>query len=716
MSNRQHADAFRDAWNEAGIPGEPGRSASRTMAEIRDRVHSGEWSPEEGIRRLEVDIDFNKQDVAEIEAVLRDESLDSAERKDLTSKLGKLHADIAAQEKASTFMRRYFRKEPVVTAEEAKAALDPAQQSWLDNASPDEIREGARLQGLGEIKGDTAEEVWNNAVKAVVDREMASREAKKAAAAKKAAKKALPKAEPKLDPDNPERLDVRQIGTGIDFKAEDKRLLDGIQERLDAGESPAKIAESLDSTGAISPRAQRAIFMDLTDLDNRIHDAKQQKMSARYIKGLEEERVRVRESFARLEAQAKRQEELGRRLRAMPTPAKKTAPAKAAAPKASKELSPLANGTRRKSMTNVEVGDLVRGASGSQGELAVPKRVTSVERVNGRMVITREDGSKLTGGPQTAVWLGETSPEVTAAKKETAEVQARLLTTAMERLEAARTEAQVRDAVKGLLMPELKTVAGKYPLDNVGKSKESLTRALVQFHTNRANFEVLTRGGMRGNPIEPGRFSDKPKLPNTYETRTPSPVYYHDDGPVGTATERLGADAKLEVDGDSLENTIGRLATRSATGQISAEHMLDELKALRDRLPPGPGKNAVSNAVDAIDFPKGPAPTLPPGTPAPLRELAEMFSGMPLAHIKRPGHRDEPTLMEALQEIARRVVAGEQFRGGLDTEVEKQLYNKFHESYEAEGKFELDRAVRRAMQQLEELHRETRRRRLAAQG
>lgn len=868
VTNNERADAFRDAWNKAGIPDEPGRSASRSMAEIRDRVHSGEWSPEEGIRRLETDIDFNKMDVAEIDAVLRDESLDPAERKDLTSKLGKLRDDIAAQEKASKFMRRYFRKEPEVTPAEAKAVLEPEQQSWLERATPEDMREAARQNGLGDVEGTTTEEVFDNALRKIIERELGNREAAKAKAAKKAAKKALPKAEPKLDPEAPDRLDVRQIGTGIDFRTEDRMLLDNVQRRLDAGESPEAIAKDLDGSSAVSPRAQRAIFMDLTDMDNRIHDAQEQKMPADYIRGLEQERVRLKENFDRLEAQMKRQEELGRRLGLMKSPVKKAAPAVTPAP----PEAPAAGVPTRLRPREIKVGDTIESGDFLAGRKNDPTRpsavVARIERASGagnqRFDFFDAEGKRIsTIAPNSYVWRraeGPSAPEAPApakagrvgpggssfpadmpaeerarrvaqierrqaakavapkrvkwdvsrnasvgvnthssdlghisefmpekrggprsyraykannggkanftsladakawlegrdtttqgqfedgqvnpnldglsddelrkilasdqfpdaqkdrirselsardAKKETAGIQARLLTKAMQDVESARTEAQVRDALRGLTLPELKTVAGKYPLDKVGRSKEAITKALVDFHTNRANFEVLTRGGMRDNPIEAGRFSEKPKLPNTYEDRTVSPVFFHDDGPVGQAIKRMGADARLDVDGDSLENTVGKLATRSARGEISAQQAVDDLKRIHARLPAGPGKSAIKGALDQIDAPEqGPLP-LPAGTPAPMAELMEMFSGMPLARASRRG--DQLSLMAELQKIAQELANGERLRGGPEEALRQRLWNTYHESYEAEGKFEIDRAVMRAVEQLEELRRE----------
>lgn len=809
MTNQQRADAFRAAWDAAGIRDDAGRSASRSMAEIRERVYHGELTPEEGIRRLETDIDFNKMDVAEIEAVLRDEQLDPAERKDLTSKLGNLHADIAEQEKASKFMRQYFRKEPEVTPAEAKAALDPEQQSWLANASPDEIREGARLQGLGEIKGDTAEEVWDNAVRAVVEREIASREAKKAKAAKAAAKKALPPAAPKVDPEDPERLDVRRIGHGLDLREEDGPTLNAIQKRLDAGEDPATVGRNLESS-ALSPRAQRNMVVDLTDMDARIKDAREQGMPPEYIRGLEAEQVRLRAAHAQLTRQASVQEELGRRLQAMkrparakgarrvgpwdplpifmengegglrerlstldleqlrdiiaeggmdpgrtlgrttdrkrledwivrrvsdrstkgrafrapPTPEHRT-PAKAA------PAAPGMEGRVRPGgqipLGKIEPGDRVYVEKTANGAWRPTTRKTgsTILTVTGRAPAASERGFRRTTNRQGLVGTDENgneirvmghdgrgypghqtfkavtdTPEVAAAKKETADVRARLLTTAMERLEGAKTEAQVREALQGLTLPELKTVAGKYPVQ--GKTKAAITQNLVDFFTAPAKFEPLTRGGRRDAPIPAGRFSDKPKIPNKWGD-VGGEVAFHDDGPIGQALLGLGQEAKLDVDGDTLENVVGRLATRSVRGDISSEQMITDLKRLDARLPEGRAKQQLARAIAEIDTPKRDPLSLPPGTPAPMVELMEMLSGIPLAREAPRGKR--MSAMEELQKIAQELANGERLRGGPDTAMEQRIYNTIHESYGAEGKFEIDRAVRRAIEEMRQARR-----------
>jgi hypothetical protein len=922
VTNTQRADAFREAWDGAGIPDEPGRSASRSMAEIRDRVHSGDWSPEEGIRRLETDIDLNKLDLAEAEAVLRDENLDAPERADLTDQLQKLKTDIAAEEKASKFMRRYFRQEPTVTAEEAKAALDPAQQSWLANATPDEIRDGARQAGLGEVPGDTADEVFENALKKTIERAL---DAKRAPAAKKAAKKALPQSTPVLDPDNPDRLDVRQIGTGIDFKEEDKPFLDDIQKKLDAGQDPAAIARDLDSASVLGPRQRRAMMMDQLDLDGRIADAKEQGLPADQIRALEDRRADLKIQSDNLLSAAIRREEMGRRLSTMGRPAKKVTPRAAAgfpgdfedrkrsvadivdqgglssrpaptgaqgkttietAPDGRKIVRKQFNaGSENKKLADAEeLGPLVMDAVGIHAPAVtrVDDRTVAMEFIDGKSGsdivghgqsvpssildsddarrigladylthstdrnpgnwIQRPDGSLATvdhadmfldakdphtpasvpwglwgdfsgflrgeddsdGNPTLlpqvdvskedlallrqrltalrpefakrrrlawhrqmmqqlrelekraapgaksrlapaapapvasapararrvgpggssfpadmpaeerarrvaqiearqatrAVPPAPVAPEVQAAKKETAEIGARLLTTAMERLEKARTSGQVDEALSGLTLAEMKQVAGKYPIE--GRTKAQLRQAFVSFFVNKANFEVLTRGGHRDNPIEAGRFSSKDKIPNNWGTAS-GEVAFHDDGPVGQALLGLGQDAKLEIDGDSLENTVGRLATRSVRGQISSEQFIEDLKRIHARLPEGRAKQQLGSAIREIDTPKLAPLPLPAGTPAPMVELMEMLSGIPLARQAPRGRR--VSAMEELQKIAQELANGERLRGGADTAMEQRLHNTIHESYGAEGKFEIDRAVRRAIEEMRQSRR-----------
>ena len=759
ISNPQRASSFVDAVAGAGLPDRGARPAQRTIDEVVGDVEGGKLSPEEGIRRLETDIDLNKLDLAEMDAQLRGD-LSPEDRATIKAQHGELKADIDAQEKASKFMRGHFRKEPEVTAEEAKAALAPEQRHWLDGADAEEVRDAARQAGLGEVSGDTAQEVFKGAVQKAFQQE---REAKAAKKATKAAKKALPKAEPKVDPENPDRLEVRQIGTGIDFKEEDAGLLKDVQRRLDAGESPAAIGTDLDGTSALSPRARRTMLLDLSDLDARIADAKEQGLPADQIRDLEERKATIQASIDRLGAQSVRQEELARRLQAM-RPAKKTAaptmhpamermlrtgaaplPGKPRTrlpePKPSKELPPLAP-------SNADLRAAREKATAAQNEFndaeerlqRIDEDTIDYEDALQHLDILRDERTQAekdladvleamrakpaAPAPTKARRVGpggssfpadmpaeeqarrvaqiekRQAPEVQAAKKETAEVQARLLTTAIERLEAAKTEAQVRDAVKGLTMPELKTVAGKYPLARVGRSKESLTKALVDFHTNRANFEVLTRGGHRENPIEAGNFSDKPTIPNNWGTNA-GDVSFHPDGPVGQALAGLGPEAKLNVDGDSLENVVGKLATRSVRGQISAEQFIDELKSLRTRLPEGNAKKRLGSAIEEIDTPKREPLPLPEGTPAPLVELMQMFSGMPLA--RQTPRRGRESAMDELKKIAEEL--GQRPNSRLIQALQTRLHNNIHESYGAEGAFELDRAVRRAIEQLRELGR-----------
>jgi ADP-ribose pyrophosphatase len=86
-------------------------------------------------------------------------------------------------------------------------------------------------------------------------------------------------------------------------------------------------------------------------------------------------------------------------------PIKKVAAKKAAEP-AEKFLPALADGTQRKSLTNVKVGDTVR-VGNNLGDLGVPQRVTKVERDGNGVKLTRADGSVISGNNNTAVWLGD---------------------------------------------------------------------------------------------------------------------------------------------------------------------------------------------------------------------------------------------------------------------------------------------------------------------
>jgi hypothetical protein len=263
IDNEPRKRTFTEAWDaaELGVEGSPGRS----MKEIRDDVASGKITPEEGIRRLEDEIAFNKEDIAEIDANLRQPDLSDAERTKLQSNAAVLQNGVEAQQKASKFMRLYFRDEKP-TVKEVEVNLDAEGFKALQEATPDTLREAAKESGLEPPKGETKDEILQDLIRQVAGRVVRERAAKKAPTKKaaKAAKKAAPQI-----PIEREKLDVRTIGAGIDFDENDswvKRTLDSAQKALDGEDdsvlgknaTPAAVGRYLDE--AATRRMTTAVY------------------------------------------------------------------------------------------------------------------------------------------------------------------------------------------------------------------------------------------------------------------------------------------------------------------------------------------------------------------------------------------------------------------------------------------------------------------------
>ncbi|GAB2467805.1 hypothetical protein GCM10027187_39960 [Streptosporangium sandarakinum] len=193
--------------------------------------------------------------------------------------------------------------------------------------------------------------------------------------------------------------------------------------------------------------------------------------------------------------------------------------------------------------------------------------------------------------------------------------------------------------------------------------------------------------------------SDKPLLPNRWGEASAQAggIVYHEDGQIGRAVRAMGDDGRLDVDGEPLANVLGLLATDAVAGRISSQELLDRVKALRDRLPEGGrARAALDRAVAAMDAPDRPAPNLPDGVPQPLRDLAADLHKVPAVR------RDPDMELSQLNDIAARWADGGLSSMRLIREV-RAIGNRRHES--VEGKTEIDRAVARAVDGLEELRR-----------
>lgn len=271
---------FSDAWMNRDVLAhlEPNTAANRSIIEVRDDILAGRITPDEGIRRLENDIDINKQDLADVERELRGD-IEPRLRSRLFMEQDKLREAIKNQETASGFIRSYHRKAPVITPEEVKLHVGPEVKDAIDKATPDDIKEAARITGHGEIKGDTKEEILQNLLKKMAGDELARR-AKKAAPKKLAPQPLVTKKS-----SDPDYVDARSIAEGLGMDGTDEKMLNYIQELLDGTETqrpmtPAAVGRRLEqfANGPAGPAYSSATLIgvngdNLTPEQQKEHDA-----------------------------------------------------------------------------------------------------------------------------------------------------------------------------------------------------------------------------------------------------------------------------------------------------------------------------------------------------------------------------------------------------------------------------------------------------------
>lgn len=229
--NRPRQREFMDAWKDSGIEA-PG-SAGRSLNEVVDDIHAGRLTPEQGIQRIENDIKFDHEDIGQIDAQLRGD-VTPKERSQLLSDRDRLQERIKAQEQASSWMRKYFKQEPIATPQEIQVHLDPEAKRALDAATPEGIKEAAKAAGFPEPDGNTKDEVIQSIVRHMAGERLKELEAKKATKAAKAAKKAAPEA-PKI-PVERGKVDARLVAEGLNLDENDhfiKSVLDDAQRALD---------------------------------------------------------------------------------------------------------------------------------------------------------------------------------------------------------------------------------------------------------------------------------------------------------------------------------------------------------------------------------------------------------------------------------------------------------------------------------------------------
>jgi hypothetical protein len=191
-------------------------------------------------------------------------------------------------------------------------------------------------------------------------------------------------------------------------------------------------------------------------------------------------------------------------------------------------------------------------------------------------------------------------------------------------------------------------------------------------------------------------MSSEPLIENSWGVGG-TEVCFHEDGAIGLALERMGPDRHLEVDGGALANVLGKLASQTVWGNLSPQKLVDEVRQLRDQVPAGSlAQQALTTAVSRMDAPMTEVPTIPDGTPPPLRQLVLDLHSIPL--VRRDPAQEMTPLLSILTDLA----AGKTPRFGLDHAVQ-ELENRRHES--VEGKFTIDAAVARAVEALKKARR-----------
>jgi hypothetical protein len=197
-----------------------------------------------------------------------------------------------------------------------------------------------------------------------------------------------------------------------------------------------------------------------------------------------------------------------------------------------------------------------------------------------------------------------------------------------------------------------------------------------------------------------GEMSQAPLLPNGWGgVPQPDSIHFHDDGEIGTAIKRMGQDARMDVDGEPVANVLGHVATDVVLGRRTAAEGVEAYKEIRDRLPDdSTARRILDVALMRIDAPASTPPEVPAGTPEPLKALMNDLHSIPLL-------RRDPRETQKLQGILRdnfddSADDGPIHPGRLARELH-WLRGMRHESEGDAGKFDVDRAVDKAIKALE---------------
>jgi preprotein translocase subunit YajC len=196
------------------------------------------------------------------------------------------------------------------------------------------------------------------------------------------------------------------------------------------------------------------------------------------------------------------------------------------------------------------------------------------------------------------------------------------------------------------------------------------------------------------------RTTERPRIRNTWgASQSTDEVSYHPDGEIGRVVDGIGGEAQLEIEGDSLANVLGRAATDVTLGRITPQQGMDRYRAIAEQLPEGSNaRRRLDMAIENMDAPDTGPPTVPAGTPAPIRQLAEALHAIPL--MRRHPDREVARLNQVMEDFAAGRTGGLQLINAV-----RAIGNVRHESESDAGKGQIDQAVTRAVRALEEMRR-----------
>lgn len=552
-------EAFTEAWDDQGFTDDP------SMTEVRDRIAAGELTHEEGVRRLESEIAFNEDEMSDLQAQLEgmapeDRDEESGVADGIHARRAELSDAITNNRKAIKFLRGYAKDEAPVTRQDLEIKLDGPELAALQRADVDDLKRAAKEEGLGDIQGDDKDTVVQNIGRAVAAREISNREKEQRARdtqaekdEKRNAAEAIAGIESVMDGSD------RAVQARIRSQSKASKLSPALtQDLLEAGSDRGKLQEILDRTARVHGLFRIATKGENSHFDPETHE---QPPGADLKKG---DPITVLETGWRSDVQG-----VDVRVKKAKVTAGHTTRAEApAAPvkKAAKFLPPLANGTPRKSFTNVEVGDVVKRA-GSKGNM---QRVVQHDRPTARggsHVLHLEDGSKITGHPNTAVWLDPSTPGAAAPNAPEAPAPAKRLGTPGEvsarlnDIENPPSREEAKALLEDLNGRDIRPMARELHIPTSGKTNDQIRDEIIEATSGRLADAKATRGFGGATPTSvPTRTGDlTPIVPAKKVAKaavpakaTPPPVVDLDN-PTKHNVEVIGTGLDLDAKGEDKQ-------------------------------------------------------------------------------------------------------------------------------------------------------------------